>query len=100
MLSKASGKHTARAIFAVAATFIKIGLAIRCFVLRVTGALVGKEANSPLLEFIIMYAVEALIVFGVFTTLLWLPWEQYVKQSIFIVDSYELVSLAILANHL
>jgi hypothetical protein len=75
-----NGKHTIRAILAVAASVIEVALAAMCFAFGTSGLLADSEGNSTLLRFIAKNAVEALIIFGVVATLLWLPWEKYVKK--------------------
>ena len=79
-------KHIIRAILATSASLIEIALAATCFVFGTSGILADSEGNSTLLRFIAEHAVEALIIFGVVATLLWLPWEKYVLESTYIME--------------
>lgn len=81
-------KHITRAICALIATAVEIGLVITCLVLGSSGVLFDNEGNSTLQRFIALHAVDILVVFGVIATMLLLPWEWYVDK-----DEHETVTV-------
>ena len=76
--------QTARAILSVAAALIEVALAIMCLVLGVLqitkGSFIDNKRGSSKLIFFIMEGAKPLIIFGIVTTLLWLPWEKYAQK--------------------
>ena len=68
-----------RCIAALFATLFEVILAITCIVLVQKGTI--NMDNPLLLKYFSIYASDFLIFFGVFATLLWLPWEDYAKKE-------------------
>ena len=75
-------KWAIRITFIIVAAIIEIVLAALCMIFGLSGALVDDEGNSLIERFIAMHAVEALIIFSVVATLLWLPWDVYAEKKV------------------
>ena len=65
-------------IFAVIAELV---LALVCLVLAVSRTSVDAVDDEPGVVFLTKHASEILVVAGIVATLLWLPWEEYVKDG-------------------
>ena len=68
-----------RVVVIVLAIIIELVMAILCLVLGVTSRTADSTNDDPGVIFLTMHASEILVIVGVVATLLWLPWEEYVK---------------------
>lgn len=76
-----TGKKVTRIAFVIVAFLVEITLAILCMIFGLSGTLTDIDGNSTILRFVTRHAVEVLIVFGILSTLLLLPWERYVDKD-------------------
>lgn len=76
-----SNKFRFHCILLIFATVTEMGLALASFVFGVLGVSSDEEEPSPVVKFFGMHASGALLVFGVFSTLLIFPWESIVKPD-------------------
>ena len=80
-------KITSVPILAVRVTFIILAIiaellaVIVCLVLAVVRTTVDAVEDDPGVVFLAMHASEILVIVGIVATLLWLPWEEYVKHQ-------------------
>lgn len=70
-----------RVIVIITAIVIELAMAILCLVLGVTSVSADTVEDEPGVTFLTMHASEILVVVGIVATLLWLPWEEYVKKQ-------------------
>ena len=70
-----------RFIFIAFAEVVNIGMAILCLVLGVTTVTPDSINDDPGTVFLAMNSVEILVIIGTVATLLWLPWEEYIKHQ-------------------
>ena len=70
-----------RVIAIIIAIIVELGLALLCLVLAVARTSVDTVEDEPSVVFLTMHASEILVIVGIVATLLWLPWEEYVKSQ-------------------
>ena len=68
-----------RIVVVIIVSIIEIILAFISFAVGISGIDIDTTHSTPQFIFIVEHASDALIVFGVIATLLWLPWEEYTK---------------------
>lgn len=70
-----------RYAFVALTSLFEVGWAIMGMVLQGTGTNIDSTIyDTPGVIFLATHAAEILLIFGVLTTLLWLPWEDYAKK--------------------
>ena len=52
-------------------------LVVVCLVFAVDRLSMESLDDTPEASFLAMHAAEILVIFGIITTLIWLPWEEY-----------------------
>ena len=70
-----------RVISIIIAIVVELTMAILCLVLGATSDSVDTVEDDPGVTFLTMHASEILVIVGIVATLLWLPWEEYVKHQ-------------------
>lgn len=70
-----------RVTFIILAVVAELVAVIVCLVLAVVRTTVDAVEDDPGVVFLSMHASEILIIVGIVATLLWLPWEEYVKHQ-------------------
>ena len=70
-----------RIFLIVVTVLVDIALAILCLVLGVDNVTPDSINDSPATVFLAMHSSVILVVVGTIATLLWLPWEEYVKHQ-------------------
>lgn len=70
-----------RVIVIIVAIVVELAMAIVCLVLGATSDSADTVNDDPGVTFLTMHASEILVVVGIVATLLWLPWEEYVKHQ-------------------
>jgi hypothetical protein len=70
-----------RVIAIIVAVIVELVMALLCLVLAVVRTSVDEVEDDPGVVFLTMHASEILVIVGIVATLLWLPWEEYVKYQ-------------------
>ena len=70
-----------RMISIVISIAIELAMVILCLVLGIARVSPDSVDDDPGITFLTMHASEILAVVAIITTLLWLPWEEYVREQ-------------------